>query len=231
MRGAMTVACAARYARCHRMFHGLSHIDVPVRDLERSRALYTEVLGFTVKKQGEGWIDLDTSTVVLRLMQTRRPEHLVTIRVLAGDVEAGLKALEAAGSKRHYDVMRTPDLELMGAVTDFDGHTIIVCRELTEDEYGFEPELPKELAWLPAADALLKSLLQAVPALFRALARRKVARAAEILTRERKASAVTEQDVVRGYIVATSKVTRYRVRPALIANGYNPDDYVEEFES
>lgn len=213
------------------MFHGLSHVDVPVRELARSRALYTEVLGFTVKKQGEGWVDLDTGTVLLRLHQTRRPEHLVTIRVLAADVNAGLEALQAAGAKHLYDVMRTPDLELVGAVTDFDGHTILVARELTEDEYGFQPELPKELAWLPAADALLKSLLQAVPALFRGLARRKVARNAELLTRERKASAVTEDDVVRAYIISSAKVTRYRVRAPLTAHGYNLDDYPDELEA
>lgn len=213
------------------MFYGISHIDVPVTDLERSRRLYTDVLGFRMKKEGRGWIDVDTGTVLLRLLEVRRPEHRVSLRVHAPDVVAALKILIAAGARPLYDAMRTDDLELMGAVVDFDGHTIVVQRDLTEDEYGFIPELPTELTWGGDADGLLKTLLQAVPALFRGLARRKVVRNAEYLARERRGPAVNVDDVVRAYIISSAKVTRYRAKQPLIDQGFDPANYRDEFES
>ncbi|MFO7653172.1 MAG: hypothetical protein R6X25_05045, partial [Candidatus Krumholzibacteriia bacterium] len=54
-------------------------------------------------------------------------------------------------------------------------------RRLTEDEWNFVPELPKQGEWYPDAEDLLQRLLGHVPALFRMLARRKVTRVVEEL--------------------------------------------------
>ena len=37
----------------------------------------------------------------------------------------------------------TPEQELFAQVTDSDGHILTLWRELSEDEYGYVPELPK----------------------------------------------------------------------------------------
>jgi catechol 2,3-dioxygenase-like lactoylglutathione lyase family enzyme len=211
------------------MFFGVSHVDIPVSDLVRARGLYEGILGFTAVKQGEGWVDLSANTTLLRLVQTRRPEHRASIRVQVSDVDAAHKALLGAGARCLYEPMRTPDLELLASASDLDGHTISVWRALSEDEYGFVPELPKVMTWKPEAEELLKSLLLSVPSLFRALARYKVSRLAEELAGATKL--VSTDCVVRAFILSNAKITRYRVREPLIRHGYSPDDYKDEFDA
>lgn len=211
------------------MFHGLSHVDLAVTNLARARAFYVGVLGFPVKREGEGFVDVDAHSGSLRLLETRRVEHKAALRVAVGDVEQAWKRLVEAGARPLYEPMRTPHLELLGSVADPDGHTITVWRELSEDEYGFVPELPKAQRWDPEAEALLKSLLLRVPALFRGLARRKVVREVETLAAGRD---VGREDVIRGYIRGNSRPTRkLRVRPPLLEHGIDPERYAEDFEA
>lgn len=211
------------------MFFGISHLEVPVTELERSTRLYVERLGLRPRGEGEGWRDLESGTITLRLVEVRRVESRVALRVQVADVEGAVAALNEAGSRTLYAPMRTPALELVASVADPDGHTLTVWRALSEDEYGFVPELPKQLGWEPEAEALMKSLLSKVPALFRALARRKVVRNAEHLAGERRL--VGREDVIRAYILSSAKVTRYRLREPLRAHGISPEDYSSEFEA
>jgi hypothetical protein len=78
---------------------------------------------------------------------------------------------------------------------------------------------------------LLKSLLLHVPTLFRALARRKVTRVVEELASETSRRTVTSELVVRGYILASAKVTRYRLHAPLRAHGFDPDRFRADFET
>jgi hypothetical protein len=127
-----------------------------------------------------------------------------------------------------YPAGRTPDQQLVGAVQDPDGNTIYVWRPLTEDEYGFDPELPKELAWHPEAEELLKSLLRSVPALFRILARRRVVAVAEELAGPTKL--VTREEVIRGLILASPRITRERNRKPLVEHGIDVDRYAADWD-
>jgi catechol 2,3-dioxygenase-like lactoylglutathione lyase family enzyme len=208
---------------------GISHVDMPVSDLVRSEKIFVDVLGFHVKKRGDGWIDLDAGACTLRLVRTRKVEHPVTVRVLTSDVDGVLRSLRAHGATLMYPPTRTPAQELIAQVSDPDGHGIIVWRELTEDEYDFVPEVPKAMTWMPEAESLLQSLLASVPALFRALARRKVARTTEDLAGA--SNLVTREHVIRGYILASAKITRYRLRQPLVDHGINPAHYAAEFEA
>lgn len=209
---------------------GLSHVDVPVRDLERALAVYRDVLGFTVKARGEGWIDVESAgTVVVRLVETTRFERRATLRVLAGTVEATLDALVRAGCRLVYPTFRSPQQELAGVVHDPDGNTLTIWRALTEDEYDTVPALPTTLTWTEDADALLKSLLKRVPALFRALARRRVASTAEELAGAR--NLVTREEVIRGFILSSPKVTRGRNRAPLVEHGIDVDAYQADWDA
>ena len=105
----------------------------------------------------------------------------------------------------------------------------MLWRALTEDEWDFVPELPKQGEWMPDAEDLLKRLLAHVPALFRMLARRKTTRVIEQMADEAR-SPVTQELVIKGYITASAKVTRYRLVEPLRAEGINPDDYQAEFD-
>lgn len=208
---------------------GLSHIDVPVTSLEQSEQLFTQHLPFWVKRRGEGYVDIDTGTCILRLITTRRVEHPLTLRIQVSDVEDTTQKLAAVGLRVRYEAMRTEDHELFSQVADSDGHTLVLWRELTEDEYGFTPELPKELSWRPEAEDLLKVLLKSVPALFRALVRWRVAKNAEYLAESTRV--VGREEVIRSFILSSAKVTRYRVRKPLQDQGVDLGKYTAEFEA
>lgn len=210
------------------MFFGVSHVDVPVTDLARAERFWAGVIGLNPIKRGDGFVDLDSGSMILRLVEVTRVEHTVSLRVSVRDVQAACAALLAAGAGELYAPMRTPALELVAGVTDPDGHTVLVWRELNEDEYGFIPALPKQGEWQADAESLLVSLLSNVPALFRALARRKVTRAVEELAGNDH-SPVAREHVIRGYILASAKVTRYRLIEPLRRCGIDPDNYREEF--
>ena len=211
------------------MFFGISHLIVPVTALDASAALWGDVMGFTAVQRGEGFVDMDTGSATLRLLQVQKVESSVSLRLQVNDVTAAYGALLAAGAASRYAPMKTPQLEEMACVSDADGHAIVLWRALSEDEWGFVPELPKQGEWLPDAEDLLKRLLAHVPALFRMLARRKTTRVIEQLAAEAH-SPVTQEWVIKGYITASAKITRFRLVEPLRAEGINPDDYRAEFE-
>lgn len=209
---------------------GLSHVDLPVRDIERALRLYRDLLGFAERARGEGFVDLDAAaTITLRLVETRRPEHRAALRVQSSTVEATLAALVAAGCTCVHEAVRTPEQHLVACAQDPDGHTLYVWRALSEDEYDFVPALPKDMIWEPDAEALLKSLLKSVPALFRGLARRRVVPVVEELAQA--ARRVTREDVIRGFILASPRVTRGRNRQPLIDHGIDVDKYQADWDA
>lgn len=211
------------------MFFGISHLIVPVTALDASAALWEDVMGFTAVQRGDGFVDMDTGSATLRLLQVQKVESSISLRLQVSDVTAAYGALLAAGAASRYAPMKTPQLEEMACVSDADGHAIVLWRALSEDEWGFVPELPKQGEWLPDAEDLLKRLLAHVPALFRMLARRKTTRVIEQLAAEAH-SPVTQEWVIKGYITASAKITRFRLVEPLRAEGINPDDYRAEFE-
>lgn len=211
------------------MFYGLSHVDVPVRDLIAARQIYVEALGFPVSHEGEGFLDLDAASSSIRLVHSDSPERPASIRIQAHDVKGGIAALEAAGAEVLYPADRTDRLTIEGTVRDADGNTITVWRALSEDEYGFIPELPKEKGWSPEAEELVKSLLLSVPALFRGLARRKITKEAE-----RRAGAeghIDRELAIRSFISAQAPPNRKRLVQPLKDHGIDPQAYRDEFES
>ena len=211
------------------MFHGISHIDVQVTSLPKGRHLWSEVIGLTVIKEGDGYIELDSGNVAIRLIEVPGIEQTTTIRLSVPSVTQAYKKLLLHGAIGKYEPMNTPDLHKIACVTDENGHSIIVWRTLSEDEWDFVPDLPKTGEWYPDAEELVVNLLSHVPAFFRMLARRKVTRVIEELANEEQ-SAVSREHVIKGYITSSAKVTRSRLIEPLKAEGINPDDYKAEFD-
>lgn len=210
------------------MIFGLSHIDVPVKDMRRSTRFFCEGLGFSIKGQGEGWVDLDASTMLVRLIETKRPDRVVRLRFECSDVNEDVQAVINAGGRLIYEPARTESLTIESTLNDPDGHIILIWRNLTEDEYGFDPELPTEMVWEADAEDLLKSLLKAVPALFRGLARRKI-----VAEAERRAGLKKRVDrdlMIRSFISAQAPPNRKRLHAPLRDHGINPADYQDEFD-
>jgi catechol 2,3-dioxygenase-like lactoylglutathione lyase family enzyme len=212
------------------MFFGVTHVDVPVTDIARAEAFWGKLIGLKEVKRGEGFLDLDSGSVILRLVQVPGVSRPVTLRVHVGNVEAAFDTLVKSGGRALYEAQRTPALELEAHVADPDGNAVIVWRELSEDEYGFTPDLPKQGEWQPDAEELLNRLLAFVPALFRSMARRKVTKVIEEVAGWDK-GAVKREHVIRGYIMASAKIKRDRLIEPLKQCGINPDDYKEEFDS
>ena len=212
------------------MFFGVSHVDLPVTDLARSEAFWGKLIGLKEVKRGEGFLDLDSGSVILRLVQVPSVSRPVTLRVHVYDVQAAYDQLVQSGGRALYEVQRTPALELEAHVADPDDNCVIVWRDLSEDEYGFVPDLPKQGEWHENAEKLLIELLAHVPALFRSMARRKVVKNIEELAGYDK-SPVTREHVIRGYILSSAKIKRNRLIEPLKQCGIDPDNYKEEFDA
>ncbi|MBL8633164.1 MAG: DUF2621 family protein [Myxococcales bacterium] len=202
---------------------------VTVQNLDRAERFWVEQLGFQVKVRGEGWLDIDVHTCVIRLSKVRRVEHPVTLRLQVENVESAVKELTTLGARLQYEPHRTAAQELLAAVQDPDGHTLLVWRPLSEDEYDHTPALPKELTWSPEAEELLQALLRSVPSLFRALARWRVSKNAEFLAESTRV--VQREHVIRAFILSSAKVTRYRNRQPLIDQGIDVSRYEADFAS
>ena len=211
------------------MFHGISHIDLQTHNLDQARQLWAETVGLNTTREGEGYIELDSGNVIIRLIEVPEINQVSTIRLSVPKVTDAYDHLIENGATSRYEPMETPDLEKMACVTDQDGNIIILWRSLTEDEWDFIPDLPKTGEWYPDAEDLLVRLLSHVPAFFRMLARRKVTRVVEQLAKEEN-SAVNREHVIKGYITSSAKVTRSRLIKPLLEEGINPDDYKEEFD-
>ncbi|MDH5424923.1 MAG: DUF2621 family protein [Gammaproteobacteria bacterium] len=211
------------------MFHGISHFDLQVKDLKSALHLWSDTIGFVVSKNGDGFVELNSGNVYLRLIEVPYIEHTATVRLSVPSVSKAYAHLINAKAISRYEPMDTPDLEKIACVSDADGNSIIIWRDLTEDEWSFVPDLPKTGDWLPEAEELVVKLLSHVPAFFRMLARRKVTRVVEQLAKEDD-SPVTREHVIKGYITSSAKVTRIRLVAPLKAEGINPDDYQAEFD-
>jgi predicted enzyme related to lactoylglutathione lyase len=212
------------------MFFGVTHLDLPVTDFARAEAFWGKLIGLKEVKRGEGFIDLDSGSVILRLVQVPAVTRPATLRVSVPDVQAAFDLLLQNGGRAMYEAYRTPALEIEAHVADPDGNTVIVWRDLSEDEYGFIPELPKQGEWQEGSEKLLNELLAFVPALFRGMARRKVTKIIEEVA-EIDRSPVTREQVIRGYIMASAKIKRDRLIEPLRKCGIDPDKYKEEFDS
>jgi len=212
------------------MFFGVTHIDVPVTDFIRAEDLWGKLIGLKEIKRGEGFVDLDSGSVILRLVQVKQVTRPVSLRVNVPDVQRACDLLIQSGARPLYEIQRTPALELEAHVADMDGNTVIVWRELNEDEYGFIPDLPKHGEWHPDAESLLVELLAHVPALFRSMARRKVTRIVEEVA-SYDHSSVTREHVIRGYILSSAKIKRNRLLEPLKSCGIDPARYPEEFDA
>ena len=212
------------------MFYGATHIDIPVSDLDRATTFWVEVVGFTVAKRQEGYVDIDGGNIKLRLTATDHVVHPLTIRISAGDVQAAFDTLVNEGLEPIFEPMQNSELEQVGAARDPDGHRLVVWRELTEDEHGVIPELPTVLTWPPECEEFLQRLLKHVPVLFRALARKKGTRSIEDLARA-EGVPIDRDILIRGYIMSAPKFMRSNMVGPMATEGVNAADYQDAFDA
>ena len=100
------------------MFFGISHLIVPVTALDASAALWGDVMGFTAVQRGDGFVDMDTGSATLRLLQVQKVESSVSLRLQVSDVTAAYGALLAAGAASRYDPLESLVKELSRELSD-----------------------------------------------------------------------------------------------------------------
>ncbi len=211
------------------MIFGVSHVILPARDLAAASHFYQQVLGFCFVREHEEGIDLDASSVTLRLVlrQGERNDRVV-LRVQTGDVEAAVERLVAAGAAVIAPPSQSAEQTLTALLEDRDGHQLVLWRNLSEDEWDFVPELPTTRPWAQAADQRLRRLLARVPDTFRDLARRGSVAEAEHLSSPLEE--VAEVTAVRAFIRATPRMMRPHLLEPLRSEGLDPDDFRTDFE-
>lgn len=210
------------------MLCGLTHVVVPVSDLEAATAFYTKGLGMArveAEDGGSEWIDLEAAGVTVRLRVEATGWH-VELRLQTQTVEEGLEALRALGGRLQAAACRQGRL-LEGQIEDPDGNRLCLWRRLGEDELGEEIPLPVTREWRPEAYELLRSLLAHVPQEFRDLARRNCVLEAEWLAVD--LDWVEREQAARAYIRATPRLLRDKLKPALRQHGFDPEAMDEDF--
>jgi catechol 2,3-dioxygenase-like lactoylglutathione lyase family enzyme len=75
----------------------LTNTLIQCRDLDRSRAFYTEKLGLEVQAGGDGWAVLDGGSGTLVLVQAAERE--VMIAFTGADLDAARRAMEERGAQ------------------------------------------------------------------------------------------------------------------------------------
>jgi len=68
------------------MFFGISHLVLPCSDLEKATQLWRDVIGFRAARSGEGYVDIDTGSALLRLLQVPKVESQTSLRLQVADV-------------------------------------------------------------------------------------------------------------------------------------------------
>lgn len=97
-----------------------------VKDRERSKAFYQDVLGIKdpVSQESGPWMEFDTKPVAFALMQSDMPPE-TAIALAVDDVRAAVDELREKGVTIAMDPIDTPDC-IMAAILDPDGNSIIL---------------------------------------------------------------------------------------------------------
>ena len=131
---------------------GLTHLELPVTRLGRSRRLYEQGAGFLpVAEDAEG-VDLEAGGVVLGLRRCADPLPVV-LRLQTTDPGDALSALASSGAVPLQWPEVVFDRELRAIALDPDGHRLILWRRLRESELGRPVDLPTVLSWASPAAA------------------------------------------------------------------------------
>ncbi len=116
---------------------GMHAVGVPVTDVDRSLAFYTDVLGLGVRMdvsfgEGQRWVEVApagaATGIALVAADDDVPAGVETgIRLTSADAEADHAALRDAGADVD-DVLRIPGTPVMYVVRDPDGNRLIVIQ-------------------------------------------------------------------------------------------------------
>jgi len=203
------------------MLLGVSHLELPVRSLDRARAFWVDLAAFEILAEGPGYLDVEGHGAILRLVEGASAEG-VTLHCQTAQVEESLATLIAGGA-RLLRAAGEHDGRWLGTLETEDGHRLTLWRRLRESDRAEPVPLLTSRPWTAAAEALANRLLAHVPASFRDLARAGTIAEAEYLTPDE--AEVGNLEVVRATIRSTPRILRERLRPAFQEEGLDLDAF------
>ncbi len=205
---------------------GLTHLELPITCLARSRRLYERGAGFEPVAESLDSVDLEAGGIVLRLRRGSAPFPTVTLRLQTIDPGRALSTLSSLGAEPIREPHRVADQELRACAEDPDGHRLVLWRRLRESELDRPVDLPTVLTWRRDAETLLVSLLSKAPETWRDLAREGSVAEAEHLA---AGGPVVQAHAIRGFIRSSPRFYRHHLVPALADQGIRPEDYSDDF--
>lgn len=208
------------------MFFSLSHIEIPVHNLNEGAIFYKNSFDLEIHSEYEDYIDLELGFIRFRVVEKINKNHISFLRFEVPSVDDCYKKLINLGCKSILEPYRKNDKELEAKLMDPYNNIISLWRELTEDELDTPPVLNTNKKWHKEADDILQVLLKNVPFMFRKLARERAVRESEFLSVN---NIVDIKTAVRGYITATPDIMKERVKKHISEIGFSPNDFLEDF--
>jgi len=186
----------------------------PVPDLDAAEAFFAEALRLPACGRGEGWLALDNGAFRVRLAGAGpcyRP-RLLELEIEATEVDEEVARLCCFPGVADTGCGHASSDRVERRLAAPHGLTLVVFRMLTEDDLDVPPPLPSSLPWEPAADALVRQVLRAVPLAFRDGARTRVTEQAEIEAVASGEISVSVPASVRGLFAATPPFQHAQLR-------------------
>lgn len=211
------------------MIFGISHVVLPVHDLELARCFYSLTMGCEEELADQNFLELSNGFFRLRLELQVIPLSPVTLWIECDQIMESCLALCAIGA----ELLQAEEHQVglaKALLRDPFGHTLILWRNLSEDELDTPPALPKTQAWLPEAEVLVHILLKEVPDAFRAGARKASVLEAEYLSQESNENQVSKYSAILGCIRSAPLFRRDMLKEPLDRQGVDWQLYQAEFE-
>ena len=194
-----------------------------VRELDAAARFCREALGLPERERGEGFAVFDSGAVALRLVAAAHDGATILELATSGLEEAAAALLSHPGVAAGGPTRRAGAREERGLRAPH-GLSLVLARQLSEDELPEPPPLPASLPWRAEATSLLQALLRLVPAELRDLARRKATEASEVVAVEAGEVEVAVAHAVRGLLRATPAFQQPRLLEELARRGLAPED-------
>jgi hypothetical protein len=208
------------------MFFSLSHIEIPVDNLNEGAILYKNSFDLEIHSEYPDYIDLELGFIKFRVIEKINKKHISFLRFEVPSLDECYKKLIDLGFKCILEPYRKNNKELESRLIDPYNNIISLWRELTEDELDTPPVLNTNKQWDKEANEVLQTLLKNVPFMFRKLARERSVKESEALSIN---NIVDVRTAIRGYITATPDIMKERVKKHISEIGFSPNDFLEDF--
>lgn len=200
-----------------------------VSELQQAQTIFSEVLDFSLREQGEDFSLMENGALSIRLIQDlEQAGHPLQFDVSSQDLNASADLYARHGFCQLKDARWVHPFRQEICLQGPDYINLTVFRDYDEDELGILPELETSLDWHHDARELTKLLIRTVPIAFRHNARRKIIESAEADAIVAGLIEVDQATAVHAVIKVTPDFQHDGLRDEMIKNGLEPQEYFSD---